>query len=74
MNLSKKLNRDINLKEKQQIKQEKTIQKTSEIKYLNRKLYCSRPTGTARLRKPARGLLSVPAWALGPVAKNRPAA
>jgi hypothetical protein len=52
------------------MKQEKTIQKTSEIKYLNQNLYCSLPTVTAQLRKPARGLLSARAWAFGPAANG----
>jgi hypothetical protein len=52
------------------MKQEKTIQKPSEIKCLNQNLYCSQPTGTAQLRNPARGLLNARAWAFGPAANG----
>jgi hypothetical protein len=63
-------NIDKTIQKKRPMKQEKTIQKTSEIKYLNQNLYCSLPTVTAQLRKPARGLLSARAWAFGPAANG----
>jgi hypothetical protein len=69
MNLSKNKQR-YNLNEKQQINKKYKTKIASEIQNLNEKYYCSQPTGTARLRKPARGLLRVPAWTLGPAAKG----
>jgi hypothetical protein len=68
MNLSR-LNRDLNLHEKQQLKQEKNkTKKTSEIENLIVERHCSRATELAQPQNLARGLLTPPAWARGPTA------
>jgi hypothetical protein len=51
-------------------KTRKTIQKASEIKYLNPKRYCSQAIEPAQIEKRPAACLCAPAWAVGPAANG----